>query len=44
MSSWPARELIGASIAYHLAKRGARVTLLEKEHPAAGTTKNSFAW
>ncbi|MGA3240866.1 MAG: FAD-binding oxidoreductase [Bryobacteraceae bacterium] len=36
--------IIGASIAYHLAKRGARVTLLEKEHPAAGTTKNSFAW
>jgi hypothetical protein len=36
--------IIGASIAYHLAKRGAQVTLLEKEHPAAGTTKNSFAW
>lgn len=36
--------IIGASIAYHLAKRGARVTLIEKEHPAAGTTKNSFAW
>jgi glycine/D-amino acid oxidase-like deaminating enzyme len=36
--------IIGASIAYHLVKRGARVTLLEKEHPAAGTTKNSFAW
>jgi glycine/D-amino acid oxidase-like deaminating enzyme len=36
--------IIGASLAYHMAKRGARVTLLEKEHPAAGTTKNSFAW
>lgn len=36
--------IIGASIAYHLAKRGARVTLLEKERPAAGTTRNSFAW
>jgi glycine/D-amino acid oxidase-like deaminating enzyme len=36
--------IIGASIAYHLVKRGARVTLLEKEHPAAGATKNSFAW
>jgi glycine/D-amino acid oxidase-like deaminating enzyme len=36
--------IIGASIAYHLVKRGARVTLLEKEHPAAGTTRNSFAW
>lgn len=36
--------IMGASIAYHLAKRGARVTLLEKERPAAGTTQNSFAW
>jgi glycine/D-amino acid oxidase-like deaminating enzyme len=36
--------IIGASIAYHLVGRGARVTLLEKEHPAAGTTRNSFAW
>jgi glycine/D-amino acid oxidase-like deaminating enzyme len=36
--------IVGASIAYHLVKRGARVTLLEKEHPAAGTTRNSFAW
>jgi glycine/D-amino acid oxidase-like deaminating enzyme len=36
--------IIGVSIAYHLARRGARVTVLEKEHPAAGTTKNSFAW
>jgi len=36
--------IMGASIAYHLAKQGAAVTLLEKEHPAAGTTKNSFAW
>jgi glycine/D-amino acid oxidase-like deaminating enzyme len=36
--------IIGSSIAYHLAKRGARVTLLERERPAAGTTRNSFAW
>lgn len=36
--------IIGASIAYHLAKRGARLTLLERERPAAGTTRNSFAW
>jgi glycine/D-amino acid oxidase-like deaminating enzyme len=36
--------IVGASIAYHLVKRGARVTLLEKEHPAAGATRNSFAW
>src|SRR5947209_20602884 len=36
--------IIGSSIAYHLARRGARVTLLERERPAAGTTRNSFAW
>jgi glycine/D-amino acid oxidase-like deaminating enzyme len=36
--------IMGASIAYHLVKQGAEVTLLEKDHPAAGTTKNSFAW
>ena len=36
--------IIGSSIAYHLARRGAQVTLLEKEAPASGTTKNSFAW
>jgi len=36
--------IIGASIAYHLAKRGAEVTLVEKVRPASGTTANSFAW
>ncbi len=36
--------IIGASIAYHLVKRGADVTLFEKEKPAAGATGNSFAW
>jgi glycine/D-amino acid oxidase-like deaminating enzyme len=36
--------IIGASIAYHLAKRGAAVTLVEKLRPAGGTTANSFAW
>ncbi len=36
--------IIGASIAYHLARRGARVTLLEKLRPGAGATSNSFAW
>lgn len=35
--------IIGSSIAYHMAKQGAEVTLLEKDHPAAGTTRNSFA-
>jgi len=36
--------IIGASLAYHLAKRGAQVTLCEKEYPAAGATGKSFAW
>jgi glycine/D-amino acid oxidase-like deaminating enzyme len=36
--------IVGASIAYHLVRRGAQVTLCEKEHPAAGATGKSFAW
>jgi glycine/D-amino acid oxidase-like deaminating enzyme len=36
--------IIGASIGYHLAKRGAQVTILERQRPAAGATQNSFAW
>lgn len=36
--------IMGASIGYHLAKRGARVTILEKDRPGAGATQNSFAW
>jgi glycine/D-amino acid oxidase-like deaminating enzyme len=36
--------IIGASIAYHLARRGANVTILEKQRPGAGATQNSFAW
>lgn len=36
--------IVGASIAYHLAKRGAEVTLLEKAEPAAGASGKSFAW
>lgn len=36
--------IIGSSIAYHLAWRGAQVTLVEKERPAAGATDKSFAW
>jgi glycine/D-amino acid oxidase-like deaminating enzyme len=36
--------IMGASIGYHLAQRGARVTILEKERPGAGATQNSFAW
>lgn len=50
MAAAPARVIVigagimGAAIAYHLAKRGAQVTILEKEAPAAGATRNSFAW
>jgi len=36
--------IMGALIAYHLAKRGVEVHLLEKRQPAAGATANSFAW
>jgi glycine/D-amino acid oxidase-like deaminating enzyme len=36
--------IIGASIGYHLAQRGARVTILEKQRPGAGATEKSFAW
>ena len=36
--------IIGASIAYHLAERGADVTVLEKQEPGSGATRNSFAW
>ena len=36
--------IIGASIAYHLAQRGAQVTILEKQRPGSGATRNSFAW
>ena len=36
--------IVGASIAMHLARSGAQVTLFEKSAPAAGTTSKSFAW
>ncbi|HTA70161.1 MAG TPA: FAD-dependent oxidoreductase [Bryobacteraceae bacterium] len=36
--------IIGASLAYHLAKRGARVTVVDAQHPAAGATGKSFGW
>jgi glycine/D-amino acid oxidase-like deaminating enzyme len=36
--------LLGANIAYQLARRGAPVTLLERAKPATGATANSFAW
>jgi len=36
--------IIGASIAYHLAMRGARVTILDAEHPGSGATGKSLGW
>lgn len=36
--------IMGASIAYHLARRGAEVHVLEQRAPATGATANSFAW
>jgi len=36
--------ILGSSLAYHLARRGADVTLFERSGPAAGATQNSFAW
>jgi glycine/D-amino acid oxidase-like deaminating enzyme len=36
--------IIGANIAYQLAKRGASVTVLERNKPANAATANSFAW
>ncbi|WP_025129746.1 FAD-binding oxidoreductase [Pseudomonas sp. PH1b] len=36
--------IVGASIAYHLASLGARVTVLEQATPAAGVSRQSFAW
>ena len=36
--------IIGASIGFHLARRGADVRLFEKAEPAAGATSKSFGW
>ena len=36
--------IMGANLAYRLAKRGADVTVVERARPAAGATANSFAW
>ncbi len=36
--------IVGAAIAYNLARRGAAVTLLDKERPGAGVTSKAFAW
>ncbi|MGZ0703168.1 NAD(P)/FAD-dependent oxidoreductase [Pseudomonas piscis] len=36
--------IVGASIAYHLARQGAQVTVLEQATPGSGVTGHSFAW
>jgi len=36
--------IVGASIAYHLARRGADVTVIEQNCPASGVTAKAFAW
>ena len=36
--------ITGASIAYHLAKRGAKVAIVDAERPGAGATEKSFGW
>lgn len=36
--------IVGSSIAWHLARRGAKVTVIEREAPASGTSGRSFAW
>ncbi|GJG86773.1 hypothetical protein tb265_19540 [Gemmatimonadetes bacterium T265] len=36
--------VVGASVAYHAAARGAAVTLVDRAHPGAGATGESFAW
>jgi glycine/D-amino acid oxidase-like deaminating enzyme len=36
--------MLGANIAYQLVKRGAEVTVLERNQPGRGATANSFAW
>jgi glycine/D-amino acid oxidase-like deaminating enzyme len=35
---------VGANVAYRLAERGARVTVLEAGAPGGGTSRASFAW
>ncbi len=36
--------ILGANLAYQLAKRGASVTVIERDTPGAGATSKSFAW
>lgn len=36
--------IVGASIAYHLAKAGAAVTVIDKQEPATHASRGTFAW
>ena len=36
--------IVGASIAYHLARSGASVTVIDKEGPANHASRGTFAW
>ncbi|MFF9402535.1 NAD(P)/FAD-dependent oxidoreductase [Streptomyces sp. NPDC014744] len=36
--------IVGASVAYHAARAGANVTLVDAGRPGAGVTADSFAW
>ena len=36
--------IVGASIAYHLAQRGVRVTVIDKLGPATQASRGTFAW
>ena len=36
--------ILGATIAYRLARRGAQVTVMDRHQPASGATRRSFAW
>ena len=36
--------IMGASLAYHLARKGAKVTVVDAEGIASGVTSRSFAW
>ena len=36
--------IIGASIAYHLARAGAEVTVIDQQGPATHASRGTFAW
>ena len=36
--------IVGASVAFHLAKRGVHVTLIEADQPGQGASRVSYAW